>query len=164
MRSGSSHAVRQARAAALVVLGLSLSGAAIASAEPGQPPAPASAVACERFAGAWRVSSAYYNAFAYSIAGTGAYVDYQDPTVRGNNVDGRTALRKAAAEALSASGTPGLAPEIAAPMRSWSLRATKLLLAMGLHGNGDTLNAAATELNMDATDTKMACAQAGART
>lgn len=148
-----------------MVFGLALSGAAIASADPGQPATPAPAVAaCERFAGAWRVSSAYYNAFAYSIAGNGAYVDYQDPTVIGNNVDGRTALRKAAAEALSASGTPGLVPEIVAPMRSWSLRATKLLLAMGLHGNGDTLNDAATELNVDATDTKLACARAGART
>lgn len=121
------------------------------------------ATACKQFAGALRVSSAYYNKFAYSIAGDGARVDYQDPTVMGDNVDGRTALRKSAAEALIASGTPGLQPEIVGPMRSWSLGATKLLMAMGLRLDGNTLNNAATDLNTDATNAQMACVKAGAR-
>ncbi|KUH86488.1 hypothetical protein AU186_07415 [Mycobacterium sp. GA-1999] len=107
-------------------------------------------------------SSKYYNDFAYSIAGDGAQVDYRDPAVRGDNVDGRTALRKAAGEALSASSTPGLQPEIADPMRSWSLHAAKLVVIMGVRGNGDTLNNAATELNKEAQNTQMACANAGA--
>ena len=54
-------------------------------------------------------------------------------------------------------GTPGLPPEVADPMRSWSLHATKLLLVMGLHGGGDTLNSAA-ELNAHGHDGQMACA------
>ncbi|WP_231740231.1 MULTISPECIES: hypothetical protein [unclassified Mycobacterium] len=89
-------------------------------------------------------------------------MDYRDPAVRGDNVDGRTALRKAAGEALSASSTPGLQPEIADPMRSWSLHAAKLVVIMGVRGNGDTLNNAATELNKEAQNTQMACANAGA--
>ncbi|WP_234785292.1 hypothetical protein [Mycolicibacterium mucogenicum] len=74
---------------------------------------------------------------------------------------GRTALRKAAAAAMTASTTPGLQPEIAAPMRAWSVDATKLLLIMGLRGGGDTLDNAATELNNDAYDAQTACAAAG---
>jgi hypothetical protein len=150
-----------------------LGGATTGSADPEQtvPPAPerpgiaASAVtACTQFAGALRVSSAYYNRFARSIAGDGAEVDYHDPKIMSENEDGRTALRKAATQALIASGTQGLQPEIADPMRTWSLRATKLLIAMGLRLDGDTLNDAATELNNDATEVQMACANAGART
>lgn len=135
-------------------------GPAAIAAPPAGNSAPATA-ACNRFGAALRVSSTYYNEFAYSIAGDGAHVEYQDPAVMNANVDGRAALRKSAAEALSASGTPGLQPEIASPMRSWALRATKLLLTMGLRGNGATLNNAATELNREATDTQLACAQAG---
>ena len=119
--------------------------------------------ASKQFTAALRVSSAYYNKFAYSIAGDGAQVDYHDPTVISNNVDGRTALRKSAAEALIASGTPGLQPEIAAPMRAWSLRATKLLMVMGLRLDGNTLNDAATALNADANDAQMACVTARAQ-
>ncbi|MCV7025587.1 hypothetical protein H7I77_19900 [Mycolicibacterium novocastrense] len=167
-------------AASLIAFSLGVGGATVASADPDrtEPPAPEPApvgvpiegeaaapakVACRRFNVAVRFSSAYYNNFANSIAGDGAQVDYQDPTVRNDNVDGRTALRKSVAEALSASGTPGLQPEIANPMRSWSLRAAKLVVAMGLHGNGDTLNNAATELNDEATKAQMACANADAQ-
>ena len=109
-----------------------------------------------------RVSSAYYNDFAYAIAGNGAQVDYQDPKVQGDNVDGRTALRKSAGEALSVAATPGLPPAIADPMRSWSWHAAKLAVVMGLRADGDTLNNAAAELNKEAEGTEMACANAGA--
>jgi hypothetical protein len=165
--------------ASLVAFSIGLGGAAAASADPdqtvaptpGPPPITASdggaaepaVTACKQFARALRVSSAYYNKFAHAIAGDGAQVNYDDPKVIGDNVDGRTALRKSAAEALIASGTPGLQPEIADPMRSWSLRATKLLMAMGLRLDGNTLNDAATELNTDANDAQMACTNAGAR-
>lgn len=179
---------RRASAGVLIAFGIGLAMAATAVAEPngvdqaptppgvappGQPllvePAPAAAppatapaaTACSQFGAALRVSSKYYNEFAYSIAGEGARVDYQDPTVSDANVDGRAALRKSAAEAFSAAGTPGLQPEIAAPMRSWSVDATKLLLVMGLRGGGDTLNKTATELNDDANNARMACANAG---
>jgi hypothetical protein len=165
-------------AASVIALGIGLGGATTASADPDQtmpaPGAPAATVpsdgggaepaviACKQFDAVLRVSSAYYNKFAYSIAGD-AQVDYHDPNVMSDNVVGRTALRKSAAEALIASGTPGLQPEIADPMRSWSLRATKLLLAMGLRLDRNTLNDAATELNTHATNTQMACAKAGAQ-
>lgn len=172
-------------AASVIVFGIALGGATTASADPDQtkppppgppPPGPPAATApsaggaaepavtaCKQFTAALRVSSAYYNKFAYSIAGDGAQVDYHDPTVISNNVDGRTALRKSAAEALIASGTPGLQPEIAAPMRAWSLRATKLLMVMGLRLDGNTLNDAATALNADANDAQMACVTARAQ-
>lgn len=127
----------------------------------GGDPAASAVQACKQFSAVLRVSSTYYNEFAYSIAGEGARVDYQDPSVSSANVDGRAALRKSAAEAWSASQTPGLPPEIAAPMRSWSLDATKLLLVMGLRGGGDTLNRTASELNTDANTVRMACAAAG---
>ncbi len=176
----SSRVGERTLAASLIAFGLALGCATSASAEPDPtaPPAPPPAVAtapiegdaaepavaaCRQFAAALRVSTAYYNNFAYSIAGDGARVDYQDPAVTSDNVEGRAALRKSAAEALSASGTPGLQREISSPMRVWSLRATKLLIVMGVRGDGTTLNKAASELNDAATDAQMACANTGAQ-
>ena len=72
-------------------------------------------------------SSNYYGDFADSIEGS----DYSDPAVASSNVVGRTALRQSAAVAMDAANTPGLQPEIADPMRIWSLGATKLLVKMG---------------------------------
>ena len=46
-------------------------------------------------------------------------------------------------------------------MRSWSVDATKLLLKMGLHIPGESLNTTATEMNNDATRAQEACAAAG---
>lgn len=117
--------------------------------------------ACRQFTNALNVAALNYEDFAYATAGNGNYVDYQDPEVSRSNVVGRTALRAAAATAMSAAGTPGLPPEVSNPMRSWSLRATKLLVVMGLHGGGDSLNSNATDLNTDAHDVQMACAVAG---
>lgn len=116
--------------------------------------------ACSQFNAAVNVAAANYEDFAYATAGTGNYVDYQNPQVWRTNVVGRTALRQAAGAALSASATPGLPPEVSGPMRSWSLRATKLLIVMGLHGGGDTLNSSATGMNTDASAAQMACALA----
>lgn len=114
--------------------------------------------ACTRFTAALNLAAVNYEEFAYATAGTGDSVDYRDPNVWQSNVIGRTALREAAREALDASRTPGTPPEIASPMRSWSLGATKLLMIMGLRRGGDALNAAATDLNTDAQGTQMACA------
>lgn len=174
------HVCGRVLTVSLVAFGIGLRFATVASADQDQPQpwtpsspavtvpadggtAEAAATACKQFAAALRVSSAYYNKFAYSIAGEGARVDYQDPAVSSRNVDGRTALRKSAAEALRASGTPLLQPEIAAPMRSWSLRATRLLITMGLHLDGNALNDAATDLNTTANAAQMACVAAGAQ-
>ena len=44
-----------------------------------------------------------------------------------SNLIGRTALREAAGTALEAAGTPGLPGDVADPMRTWSLHATKLV-------------------------------------
>lgn len=119
--------------------------------------------ACGIFNAALNVAAANYDDFAYATAGNGDYVNYQDPEVGRTNVIGRTALRQSAAAALSASRTPGLPPEVSDPMRTWSLRATKLLLVMGLHGGGDTLNNSVLELNTIANDAQMACATKGGR-
>jgi len=117
--------------------------------------------ACRQFGAALNVAAANYEDFAYATAGNGNAVDYLDPNVWRTNVVGRTALRVAAATALAAARTPGLPPEVADPMTAWSLRATKLLLVMGLHGGGDSLNSNANELNSDAHDAQMACAAHG---
>lgn len=115
--------------------------------------------ACAQFAGALDLAAVNYSDFADAIAGPDD--NYADATVRDTNVVGRTALRQAARVALDASRTPGLPPEIASPMRSWSLHATKLLLVMGLHGGGATLNNVVAEVNDDTTNAQFACAAAG---
>jgi hypothetical protein len=54
-----------------------------------------------------------------------------------------------------------LQPEIASPMRSWSLGATALLVKMGLRIPGDSLNNTATSMNNNAEQVQEACAAAG---
>lgn len=129
---------------------------------PGQSSSPV-AQACAQFDAALSVAAVNYEEFAYATAGNGNFVDYQDPNVEQSNVIGRTALRTAAATALAAAGTPGLPPDVADPMRSWSLRATKLIVIMGLRGGGDSLNATATQLNTYADEALLACAANGGR-
>ncbi len=119
--------------------------------------------ACSLFNAAVNVAAVNYEDFAYATAGNGDFVDYQDPMVGRTNVVGRTALRQAAAAALSASRTAGLPQEVSDPMRTWSLHATKLLLVMGLHGGGDSLNANVAQLNTEGHDALMACAANGWR-
>jgi hypothetical protein len=119
--------------------------------------------ACKLFNAAVNLAAANYEDFAYATAGNGNDVNYQDATVQRANAVGRTALRDAAAGALSASNTPGLPPEVADPMRSWSLHATKLLLIMGLHGGGDSLNSNVAQLNTEGHDALMSCATNGWR-
>lgn len=138
------------------------------AADPNQPapapdggaPAP-SEIACKSFSQALNFAAANYEDFAYDSAGTGNAINYADPNVQNSNVTGRTALRQAAGTAMDAANTPGLQPDISAPMRSWSLRATKLLLVMGLRGGGDRLNTTATNMNEDARAVQMTCAAAG---
>jgi hypothetical protein len=113
--------------------------------------------ACGNFAAALDGASTYYGEFADSFEGT----SYQDPAVQSSNEVGRTALRQAAGVAMDAANTPGLDPAIGDPMRSWSVDATKLLLKMGLHISGESLNTTATEMNNDATNAQQACAAAG---
>jgi hypothetical protein len=62
---------------------------------------------------------------------------------------------------LTASQTPGLQPDIMAPMQSWSLNATKLHVLKGLNAPIDGINGMATDLNKDAENVQMACAAAG---
>lgn len=118
---------------------------------------PAALAACGQFAQVLDGSSVYYGDFADSFEGS----SYSDPAVDSSNAVGRTALREGAGLAMSASNTPGLQPEIANPMRIWSLGATKLLLKMGLRIPGDSLNSTANEMNDQATLVQVACAQAG---
>jgi hypothetical protein len=113
--------------------------------------------ACATFGQVLDGSSSYYGDFADSFEGS----NYADPAVESSNQVGRTALRQAAGTAMDASNVPGLQPEIAEPIRKWSLDATKLLLKMGLRIPGDSLNTTANEMNNDATSTQEACAAAG---
>jgi hypothetical protein len=174
-------------ATSLIAFGIGLTAVPVASADPAdtdqtQSPAPgpgtsaptsftatttdeepASATACKQFSAAMNYAAMNYEDFAYATAGSGNIVNYGDPNVQDSGVVGRTALRQAAAVAMSASSTPGLPPEIAAPMQSWSLNAAKLLVIMGVRGGGDMLNSAANDLNTDAHNTQLACAAAGTR-
>lgn len=118
---------------------------------------PAAVTACAAFAEVLDGSATYYGDFADTFEGS----DYADPAVSDSNVVGRTALRQAAGVAMTAANTPGLQPEIADPVRKWSVDATKLLVKMGLRIPGDSLNTTATEMNDDATKAQAACAAAG---
>jgi hypothetical protein len=176
----------RALGASVIGVGLSLLLATSAAADPtdapADPSAPVSApladplaaamppdqgagvvAACNQFGAAINYAATNYEDFAYNSAGGGNLVNYQDPTVANSNVLGRTALREAAAAAMSASNFPGVPPEVSAPMRSWSLHATKLVLIMGLRGGGDSLNNSANDMNTNAHDAQLACAANGAR-
>jgi hypothetical protein len=118
---------------------------------------PTAVAACAQFAEVLDGSSTYYGDFADSFEGS----DYANPTVSTSNVTGRTALRESAGLAMNAANTPGLRPDIAEPMRVWSLGATKLLVRMGLHMSGESMNSTATEMNNQATRAQEACASAG---
>lgn len=183
-----SHHWQKILGAALFAALPALAGVPVATADPGDPapvnpvsgdvapPAADSAgadlspeahdavsTACRQFGSALDLAASNYEDFAYATAGNGNTVNYQDPNVWQSNVLGRTALREAAHSALDAAATPGLPGDIADPMRTWSLHATKLVLIMGLRGGGDTLNSAATDLNTDANNVQMACALNGSR-
>ncbi|KRD16051.1 hypothetical protein ASE48_28235 [Mycobacterium sp. Root265] len=166
----------KATTALLIALGIGLSSAATAVADDvipdpaspdsvvqvaGAPTAdnadPVAVQACAQFAQVLDGSATYYGDFADSYEGSG----YADPAVATSNVTGRTALREAAGLSMGAANTPGLAPDIAAPMRTWSLGATKLLLKMGLRIDGESLNSTAAEMNSQATRAQEACAAAG---
>ncbi len=118
---------------------------------------PAALQACAQFAEVLDGSATYYGDFADSFEGS----SYDDPAVDSSNVVGRTALRQAAATSMTAAQEPGLSPDIANPMRIWSLGATKLLVKMGLRIPGDSLNSTANEMNDQATLVQQACANAG---
>ena len=89
---------------------------------------PAAVTACSQFAEVLQGSSSYYGDFQDSFEGA----NYSDAAVSSSNALGRTALRESAGIAMQAANTPGLRPDIADPMRVWSLGATKLLVRMGL--------------------------------
>jgi hypothetical protein len=184
----SSHLFGLTLATSLIALGSALTVLPAASADPADPadvtqtdaPAPGpgaglatrsmpvaddagvpAQAACKQFGAAMAYAATNYEDFAYATAGNGSYVNYGDPSVTNTNTIGRSALEKAAAVALSASATPGLQPELAGPMQAYSMGVAKLAVIMLAQGNGDALNQAATEVNQDAHNAQMACAQAG---
>jgi hypothetical protein len=135
----------------------SSAGVVVTQADPSDNVTPAAVQACGQFAEVLDGSATYYGDFADSFEGS----DYADPAVNSSNATGRTALRQAAATAMTAAQTTGLDPSIADPMRIWSLGATKLLVKMGLRIPGDSLNGTATEMNTQAEKVQEACAAAG---
>jgi hypothetical protein len=124
---------------------------------------PAVSDACKEFSMAMNYAATNYEDFAYATAGSGNYVNYGDPNVQDSGLVGRTGLREAIAAALSAAGTPGLPPDVSGPMNTWSMNATRLLAIMAVHGGGDALNSAASDLNTDAHNVQLACAANGSR-
>ncbi len=179
----SSHTRERMLAASVMAVGIGLAVATTASAEPNgpepaPPPPPAmpaadpglppadpmagdggdpAASACSQFAAALDYASSNYSDFADALADPSMGPDWNTST----NVTGRTALRQAASAAMMASTTPGLQPEIAMPMQSWSVNATKLMVLVGVRAPVDPVNAKATDLNTDAQNVQMACAAAG---
>ncbi|WP_264003750.1 hypothetical protein [Mycolicibacterium sphagni] len=140
-----------------------LPDAADAPPPPDQSTFAAVTTACKQFGAALDFAANNYEDFAYNTAGGGNSVNYDDPNVASSNVIGRTALREAASTAMDAANTPGLPGDIADPMRSWSIRAAKLLIIMGVRGGGDSLNNTASDMNTDAKNAQMACAMNGGR-
>lgn len=130
-----------------------------------QPPeaAPEAVAACTEFARALDLASLSYSDFANALALGEVRPNYADPIVSSSNSYGRTGLREAVSVALNASRTPGLAPQIAAPMRSWAVGATKLIVLMGLRADVDRFNDNATRVNEDTEAAQQACAGAGTR-
>jgi hypothetical protein len=152
--------------AALALVGL-IGASPRACAEPDQtvepppviaaPPSEAAAeIACADFNSALDVAASQYSDFADVTSGD--QWSYRDPEVSYANTAGRTALREAAGAVFEASGTTGLQPEIAGPMKRWSVRATRLLLVMGLRGGNDSTNDATISLNRNTEEVQMACA------
>lgn len=148
--------------AAFAVSAAAWSPAGSASAQPADP-APEAVAACTEFARALDLASLSYSDFANALALGEARPDYADPIVSSSNAYGRTGLREAVGVAMSAAGTPGLAPQIAAPMRAWALGATKLIVLMGLRVGVDRFNANATAINEHTEAVQQACADAGTR-
>ena len=168
----SSEIYGRALGASIIGVGLSMALITTAAADPSDAQAGATAPipdqqsvvdACNNFGAAINYAATNYEDFAYATAGNGNVVNYQDPSVQSSNATGRTALREAASVAMSASTTAGVPPDVSAPMRAWSLHATKLLVIMGVRGGGDTLNSTANDMNTDAHDAQLACAANGAR-
>lgn len=118
---------------------------------------PAAVTACGAFANVLDGTSIYYSEFADSLEGS----NYSDPAVDSSNGVGRLALRQGAGVAIKAANTPGLSPDIADPMRAWSLGATALLVKMGVRIPVEHLNNTATGMNENAEKVQMACARAG---
>jgi hypothetical protein len=115
---------------------------------------PAAVAACSKFAEALDSASDGYGNYADSL-------DDNDATADATNIVGRTSLRQSAAAAMDAANTPGLSPDIADPMRAWSMGAAKLILKMGLHMTGGTLDDTATQVNNNAEAVQRGCAAAG---
>lgn len=115
---------------------------------------PAAMQACSQFASALDTASDGYGAFADDL-------DDNDPYVGQSNAAGRSSLEAAAKVAMDASNTPGLAPDIADPMRAWSVGAAKLLVKMGIGMRGTSLDSTATEVNTNAEAVQRGCAAAG---
>ena len=182
----SSHVGGRMLTTSVIALGIGLSLAAMASAEPDIAPEPApapapgmppvdpgmvpaeamagdvgdpAAAACSQFAAALDHASTNYSDFADSLADPSLGPEWNQST----NETGRTALRQAAAAAMTASTTPGLQADIAIPMQSWSVNATKLMILVGVRAPIDPVNGKATDLNKDAENVQMACAAAGTK-
>ncbi|ALR12104.1 hypothetical protein BST43_00180 [Mycobacteroides saopaulense] len=177
------HLCRKAAVPALVAIGMGLAVVPAAYAEPDQPdptdqpavapgPAivsgaaptsdtatPAAVEACAKFATALDYAATNYSDFANNLAGMEG--NYSDVYVSSSNGTGRTALREAASFANEAANTPDLDPAIADPMRSWATNANKLMILMGVRAPVDGVNGKANDLNTDAHNAQMACAQAG---
>ncbi|CPW35864.1 Putative riboflavin synthase alpha chain [Mycobacteroides abscessus] len=121
----------------------------------------AAVMACSKMSNAMAYAATNYSDFANEMSV--AEGDYNNAIAANTNVVGRTALRQAAEVANDAANTPGLAPELAAPMHAWSGDAYKLVVLMGLRIGQDSVNGKAGDLNKDANDVQMACAAAGTR-
>ena len=179
-----SHACARLLAASMIVCGAATPGPAIAAADPAddsavvsnsadQPAAPlapapgpqlvpvsdpgadpAAAEACSKFAEALDNAANGYGSYADSL-------EDQDGTAAMSNGVGRTSLRTSAGAAMDAANTPGLPPDIADPMRAWSMGAAKLMVKVGLNMTGGTLDDTAIEVNNNAEAVQFACAAHG---
>lgn len=114
--------------------------------------------ACDQFLQAGNVAATAYEEFADASEGPGNDLNWGDPEVQRTSVSSRLALRQAASAANQAANVPGLPPEVADPMRSWSFHVNKLFFVVSVRSGRDTINNSVQQVNDDYGTTQQVCA------
>ena len=114
--------------------------------------------ACDQFMQAGNLAATAYEEFADASEGSGNDLNWGDPEVQRTSVSSRVALRQAASAAGEAANVPGLPPEVADAMRSWSFHVNKLFLVVSVRAGRDSINNAVQQVNDDYGNAQQVCA------
>ena len=114
--------------------------------------------ACDLFFQAGNLAATSYEEFADASEGSGNDLNWGDPEVERTSLSSRVALRQGASAATEAANMPGLPPEVADPMRSWSFHVNKLFLVVSVRAGRDSINNAVQQVNDDYGTAQQLCA------